>query len=201
VPELRAFVEIDAMQPQWAAYVAQTCQGDPPSAGMAQLYVEVVPANLVFSLVDAAVKNAAVRAGLQAVERQFGTLEVHGRDPSDVKEAGAAILERLGVSAASQAAPEVIATEVVTRVGPNQAQLVNRLRVANLLLEDETMFLLEAAPAANVALAANEAEKRSPVKLVYAAILGASGRLIVSGRDDAIAEARQAALAAVGSDV
>ena len=26
--------------PQWAAYVAQTCQGDPPAAGFAQLYVE-----------------------------------------------------------------------------------------------------------------------------------------------------------------
>jgi hypothetical protein len=198
VAELRAYVEIDAMQPQWAAYVAQTCQGDPPSAGVAQLYVEVAPANLVFSLVDVAVKNAAVRAGLQVVERQFGTLEVHGRNPSDVKEAGAAILERLGVAAASRMRPEVIATEVVTRVDPNQAQLVNRLRVANLLLEDETMFVLEAAPAATVALAANEAEKRSPVKLVYAAILGATGRLIVSGRDDAITEARLAALEAVG---
>ena len=33
------------MQPQWAAYVAQTCQGDPPAAGFAQLYVEVAPAN------------------------------------------------------------------------------------------------------------------------------------------------------------
>ena len=52
--DLRAFVEVDAMQPQWAAYVAQTCQGDPPWAGMAQLYVEVAPANEVFSLVNAA---------------------------------------------------------------------------------------------------------------------------------------------------
>ena len=45
MPELRAFVEIDALQPQWAAYVAQTCQGDPPLAGMAQLYVEVFTAS------------------------------------------------------------------------------------------------------------------------------------------------------------
>jgi hypothetical protein len=195
--ELRAFVEIDAMQPQWAAYVAQTCQGDPPSAGMAQLYVEVEPANLVFALVDVAVKKAAVRAGLQVVERQFGTLELHGRDPSDVKEAGAAILERLGADAAAGVPPEVIATETVTRVDPNQAQLVNRLRVANLLLEGETVFLLEATPAAYIAAAANEAEKRAPVKLVYAALLGATGRLIVSGRDAEIAEARDAALAAL----
>ena len=101
VTELRAFVEIDAMQPQWAAYVAQTCQGDPPWAGMAQLYVEVAPANEVFSLVNAAVKNADVRCGLQVVERQYGTLELHGRDPFAVREAGSAILERIGVAASA----------------------------------------------------------------------------------------------------
>ena len=195
--ELRAYVEIDAMQPQWAAYVAQTCQGDPPHAGMAQLYVEVAPANAVFALVDAAVKHAPVRAGLQVVERQYGTLELHGRSLSDVREAGAAVLERLGTTLASVTRPEVIATEVVTRVDPNQAQLVNRMRVASLLLEDETMFLLEVAPAAWVAAAANAAEKQSPIKLVYAAMLGATGRLIVAGRDAEVAEAQKAALAAL----
>lgn len=195
--ELRAYVEIDAMQPQWAAYVAQTCQGDPPHAGMAQLYVEVAPANAVFALVDVAVKNAPVRSALQVVERQYGTLELHGRSLSDVKEAGAAILARLGVKAAARTPPEVVAAEVVTRVGPNQAQLVNRMRVANLLLEDETMFLLELTPAAYVAAAANEAEKQAPVKLVYAAMLGATGRLIMSGRDAEVAEAQKAALAAL----
>jgi hypothetical protein len=195
--ELRAYVEIDAMQPQWAAYVAQTCQGDPPHAGMSQLYVEVAPANAVFALVDAAVKHAPVRSGLQVVERQYGTLELHGRTPSDVKQAGAAILERLGTTPASAVQPEVIATEVVTRVDPNQAQLVNRMRVANLLLEGETIFLLEVAPAAYVAAAANEAEKHSPIKLVYAAMLGATGRLIVAGRDAEVAEAKKAALAAL----
>ena len=197
--ELRAFVEIDAMQPQWAAYVAQTCQGDPPWAGMAQLYVEVAPANEVFALVNAAVKNADVRSGLQVVERQYGTLELHGRDPFALREAGAAILDRLGVSAGDAARPELIASEVVTKVDPNQAQLINRMRVANLLLEGETMFLIEASPAAYVARAANAAEKQSPVKLVYAALLGASGRLIMSGRDAEANEGHRAALAALGA--
>jgi hypothetical protein len=197
VAELRAYVEIDAMQPQWAAHVAQTCQGDPPAAGMAQLYVEVAPANLVFPLVDVALKAASVRLGLQAVERQYGTLELHARDPADLAEAAAAVLERLGTTTAARARPELIGSEVVTRVGANQAQLVNRLRVANLLLEDETMFVLECAPAAYVAALANAAEKQAPVKLVYAATLGATGRLILSGRDAEIAEARRAALAAL----
>ena len=195
--ELRALVEIDALQPQWAAYVAQTCQGDPPLAGMAQLYVEVAPANTVFALVDAAVKRADVRSALQVVERQYGTLELHGRDPESVKTACEAVLERLGRSRDQRTRPEVIAQETVTRVSANQAQLVNRLGSASLLLENETMFVLELQPAAYVAAAANAAEKRAPVKLVYAAMLGATGRLILSGRDDEIAEARTAALAAI----
>ncbi|MGN6378295.1 MAG: hypothetical protein ACTHNU_05035 [Gaiellales bacterium] len=181
------------MQPQWAAYVAQTCQGDPPHAGMAQLLLELSPANAVFGLANVAVKNADVRSGLQVVERQFGTLELHGRDPVAVRGAGAAVLERAGLDAAQRVPPQIVSDEVITRVHPNQAQLVNRMRVASLLLQDETMFLLEVTPAAYVAAAANEAERRSPVKLVYAAILGASGRLIMSGRDAEVAEGHRAA--------
>ena len=198
--ELRAWVEIDSMQPQWAAYVAQTCQGDPPHAGMAQLYVEVAPASRVFALVNAAVKHARVRSALQVVERQYGTLELHGSDPSVVRQAGAAVLEVLGATATDREAPQVVSHEVVTRVDPNQAQLVNRMRVANLLLEDETMFLVEVAPAAYAAAAANAAEKQAPVKLVYAAMLGATGRLIMSDRSpEVVNEAYLAALAAVGA--
>ena len=166
--ELRAWVEIDSMQPQWAAYVAQTCQGDPPHAGMAQLYVEVAPASRVFALVNAAVKHARVRSALQVVERQYGTLELHGSDPSVVRQAGAAVLELLGATPTDREPPQVVSHEIVTRVDPNQAQLVNRMRVANLLLEDDTMFLLEVGPAAYAAAAANAAEKQAPVKLVYA---------------------------------
>ena len=198
--ELRAWVEIDSMQPQWAAYVAQTCQGDPPHAGMAQLYVEVAPANRVFALVNAAVKHARVRSALQVVERQYGTLELHGSDPSVVRQAGAAVLELLSASASDREPPQVVSHEIVTRVDPNQAQLVNRMRVANLLLEDETMFLVEVAPAAYAAAAANAAEKQAPVKLVYASMLGATGRLIMADRSpEVVNEAYLAALAAVGA--
>jgi hypothetical protein len=198
--ELRAWVEIDSMQPQWAAYVAQTCQGDPPHAGMAQLYVEVAPASRVFALVNAAVKHARVRSALQVVERQYGTLELHGADPSVVRQAGAAVLELLGATATDRELPQVVSHEVVTRVDPNQAQLVNRMRVANLLLEDETMFLVEVAPAAYAAAAANAAEKQAPVKLVYAAMLGATGRLIMADRSpEAVNEAYLAALSALGA--
>ena len=83
--ELRAWVEIDSMQSQWAAYVAQTCQGDPPHAGMAQLYVEVAPASRVFALVNAAVKHAAgaLRApGRRAPVRDARAARRRSRRPS-----------------------------------------------------------------------------------------------------------------------
>ena len=86
-----------------------------------------------------------MRSALQVVERQYGTIELHGADPSAVRHAGDAVLELLGTTAADREPPQVVSHEIVTRIDPNQAQLVNRMRVANLLLEDETMFLVEVA--------------------------------------------------------
>jgi len=48
-----------------------------------------------------------------------------------------------------------------------------------------------------VAAAANAAERHAPVKLVYAAMLGASGRLILAGRDDAPQVATDRLMAAI----
>ena len=72
--DLRAFVEIDAMQPQWAAYVAQTCQGDPPAAGFAQLYVEVAPQWVWVGggiYMPTSPELNAIRAGIAEEHRKF----------------------------------------------------------------------------------------------------------------------------------
>ena len=94
------------MQPQWAAYVAQTCQGDPPAAGFAQLYVEVAPANEVFSLVNAAVKNADVRSGLQVVRQ--AALDGDLRLP-ELCSVTAMLLERTAARTAKWEMPETVA--------------------------------------------------------------------------------------------
>ena len=41
--QLRSYAFIDRMQPQSAAHVAATCQGDVPVAGMSELFIEVAP--------------------------------------------------------------------------------------------------------------------------------------------------------------
>ncbi len=178
---LRAYVYLDRMQPNWTAYVAQTSQDNPPAAGMAQLYIEVYPATLVFPLANEALKNTDTQSSMLVAERQFGTLELHADDPDAVKQAGAIILDRIGVASAPATAPTSVVSHVVSNVTDAEAQLVNKMRVANLLIEDEAMLVLEVAPAAYTALAANEAEKHTELRLILVSLHGASGRLILSG--------------------
>ena len=97
---LRTYAFIDRMQPQSAAHVAATCQGDIPVAGMAELFIEVAPGNEVFRVMDVALKAADVRPALQIVEREFGLLEVHAISQAEVLAAGAAVLDHLGLAEA-----------------------------------------------------------------------------------------------------
>src|ERR1700709_226009 len=75
--QLRVYSFIDRMQPQSAAHVAATCQGDVPVAGMSELFIEVAPGNEVFRVADIALKAADVRPALQIVGREHGPLESH----------------------------------------------------------------------------------------------------------------------------
>ncbi len=52
--QLRTYAFIDSMQPQAAAHVASTCQGDVPIAGMSELFIEVAPGNEIFRCADVA---------------------------------------------------------------------------------------------------------------------------------------------------
>src|SRR6201747_2473304 len=94
---LRTWAFIDRMQPQAAAHVAATCQGDVPIAGMSELFIEVAPGNEVFRIADIALKAADVRPALQIVEREFGLLEIHSNTQAEVLAAGEAVLSPLGL--------------------------------------------------------------------------------------------------------
>ncbi len=195
--ELRTFVTNDRMQPQFAAFVGATVSGDPPIAGMAQLYVEVAPGNEVYRLTDVVLKAAAVRPASLVVEREFGMLEVHAMDPAAVRGASEAVLQYLGVGIGERLRPKVASVQVITNVDPYQAQLINKFRSGALLVPGETLLVLETAPAAYVTLAANEAEKAADIKLVHCTNLGRFGRLLVSGKVSDVNAARDAAARAL----
>ena len=62
--ELRAYVYLDRLQPQFAAYLGANARGYIPVVGMASILVEIAPGVIINKLTDAALKAANGRPGL-----------------------------------------------------------------------------------------------------------------------------------------
>lgn len=187
--ELRGAVHIDKMQPQFAAVCAANSDGFFPVAGEASFWLEVQPGIVVNRLLDVALKACDVTPGALITERHYGTLEVHGPDQGQVVQAGRMILEAAGVTREDGLAPQILTDEIIRKIDDHHAMMINRNRAGMLVLGDDTLYTLEVTPAVNVVLAANEAEKASPVRLVGLGADGAVGRLRLAGSDAEIEEA------------
>jgi hypothetical protein len=197
VAELRTYCFLDILQPQFAAFVASTGKGFLPVERQAALYVEVAPGIEINRVTDVALKKTGVQPAVQVVERAFGLLEVHSFDQGEVREAGRAILESMGLEEKDRMKPKVMTSQSITNVSPYHATLVNRNRGGSMLLGGQTLYILECLPAGYAALAANEAEKASPITLIELRPFGAFGRLWLGGTEAHIAEASKAAIAAL----
>ncbi len=187
------------MQAQYAAFIGSVTQGDLPTEGMAALYVEMAPGNEVFRVVDIALKATEAHPGAQIVEREFGMFEVHSKSQSDVLEAGDIVLDRLGLKVTDRMRPQVASTQVITRVDPYQAQLINRFRRGSMLVPGQTMLVLECTPAAYINYAVNEAEKKASINLIHVSSVGRFGRMWLAGSEAEIITARDAAIRALES--
>ena len=190
--QLRAFSFLDSMQPQFASFVASTARGYLPVRGQAALYVEIAPGIAINRVTDIALKRTSVRPAVQVVERAFGLLEVHDESQAEVLEAGRHILEFLGAAEVDRLKPKIMTSEVITGIDDYQSMLINRNRQGMMLLGGETLYILEVHPAAYVTIAANEAEKASPIKLIHLQPYGAFGRLQLGGTEAHIREAEAA---------
>ncbi|MEW6476812.1 MAG: hypothetical protein AB1679_31535 [Actinomycetota bacterium] len=192
---LRTYAFIDRLQPQCAAHIAATCQGDVPLAGNAELFIEMAPGNEVFHVADIALKAADVKPALQIIEREFGLLELHSNSQAEVLAAGAAVLAELGLTEDDRVKPEIASAQFITNVHPYQAQLLNKFRKGALLIPGQSLFVLEIAPAAYAGLAANEAEKAAEISVVEIRAVGRFGRVFLAGSESDVASAREAAIA------
>jgi hypothetical protein len=196
---LRCYCFLDRMQAQYAAFIGTVTQGDLPTEGMASLYVEMAPGNEVFHMVDIAVKATEARPGAQIVEREFGMFEVHSMNQASVIETGEVVLDRLGLKVEDRIKPVIASQQVITRVDPYQAQLLNRFRRGSMLVPGETLLVLECAPAAYINYACNEAEKKASIKIVHVSSVGRFGRMWLAGTESEIVSARDAAVKALES--
>lgn len=191
--ELRSFIFIDQLQPRTMCYLGTFIRGFLPRSDMAAQIIEVAPGLDIEGLTDVALKHADVQAGILVVERQFGYLEFHSRSTAAVKAAAAQVLEDLGASEDQAMRPEILAARVVTRIDNLHAFLINRNKSGSMILPGESLFVLEMRPAAYAILAANEAEKAADVKIVDYRMMGATGRLYLSGPESDVRMAAEAA--------
>jgi BMC domain-containing protein len=196
VGELRGFIYLNRVQPQTMCYLGTWVRGSLPRSDVAATVVEVSPGLDIEPVTDVALKYAGVRAGILVVERQFGYLEFHGAT-DEVRAAGSAVLGALGVSAGEAVRPRVLASKIITMLDPQHAFLLNRNKTGSMALAGESLFVLEMQPASYAILAANEAEKAARIKLVDYRMIGATGRVYLSGSEADVRQAAEAAEAAL----
>ena len=192
--ELRVYLRLDGLERQFAAYMATPtrARGYPPKVGDHSLIVEVAPALAIQRVLDAALKAAPnVEPGLLYVERQYGLLEVHSSNASDIDRAGNAILAAIDATAEDRLKPKILYSEIIEDITDQHAVILNRTREASMLLPGSSLLVYEMEPALFAAVAANSAEKVAPdLTLVDVQMIGAAGRLFFSGSTESVKKAR-----------
>lgn len=190
--DLRTFTYIDILQPKLAGFLQTVCSGYHPLENQSVLYVEVAPGISINQVTDICLKRTSVEPGMQIVERAFGVLEIHHFDQGQIRAAGQAILDFYGITEQDRLAPRVMTNQIITGVQGGQSMLINRMRHGDLIAEGETLYVMECHPAGYAMVAANEAEKASPINLLEMRAVGAFGRLYLGGYEDEILEAQRA---------
>ena len=190
--ELRALTVLDSLQPQLTGFLQTVCAGFMPLEQEAAAFIEIAPGIAINQLTDAALKTTTCRPGMQIVERAYGMLELHDRDKGQVEAAIDAIVGRMGVGRSDRMKPRIVSSQIITGIQGEQSQLINRMRHGDMIVREQTLYILEVYPAAYAAIAANEAEKAAPVHLLEVITFGAVGRLWLGGGEAEIAEAARA---------
>lgn len=194
---IRALMQIDNLQPKFAAFNGATVQGSVPLSGDTVLIGEFAPGNGVFTLIDRALKASNVELTTQMVEREFGFFILRSQSNAEVSTARDVILNELGASMADRVKPAITNQQIIHAVEPFQAQLLNKWRKGALLVPGQTLGIIECAPAAYISIAANEAEKAAEIDIVEVRAVGRNGRLFISGSENSVQAGMDAAIAAI----
>ena len=181
--DLRSFVFLDSLQPQHAAFLGTVAKGFLPVGGQSSVFIEISPGIEINRLTDIAVKATAAKPGMQIVERLYGLLELHHDEQGEVRRAGEAILREIGATESSRIKPEILSSTVIRHLDDRQTQLINRVRHGHMIVAGQSLYTLEVQPAANAALAANEAEKAARIKVIEIVAFGSLGRVYLAGED------------------
>ena len=194
--ELRVYLPIHDLQPQFSAYLSTPtrARGYPPFEGQHSLIIEVSPALAIHRISDLALKAAPdMEPGILFTERQYGLLELHSSDKGELDSAGRAILEGIGASAGDQLAPSILFEDIIEDLSDQHAIILNRSRSASMLVPGSSLLVYEMSPALFACVAANEAERAAPGAVLNdVQMMGVSGRVFMSGETGELNRARDA---------
>lgn len=183
--ELRVYLPIEDLQPQFAAYLSSPARARayPPFRGQHSLIIEVAPALSIHRITDLALKEAPdMEPGILFTERQFGLLELHADSMAELQAAGGAILKGIGAKPTDQLAPTILYHDIIEDLSDQHAIILNRSRDGSILVPGVALLIYEMAPALFACVAANEAEKAAPnCTLNDVQMMGATGRIFMSG--------------------
>ncbi|MFV0472935.1 MAG: microcompartment protein [Pikeienuella sp.] len=192
--ELRVYLPIEDLQPQFAAYLSSPTRARayPPFRGQNSLIIEVAPALSIHRIADLALKAAPdMEPGILFTERQFGLLELHADTMEQLDAAGKAILKGIGAKPADQLAPKVLYHDIIEALSDQHALILNRSRDGSILVPGVALLIYEMTPALFACVAANEAEKAAPGLTVNdVQMMGATGRIFMSGTLEEMTTAR-----------
>lgn len=197
--ELRCYVFIDSLQPQFASFLGTVAQGFLPVPGQASLFVEVAPGMDIMRVTDVALKSTDVKPGMMIIERMYGMLELHSDSQADIRQAGRAILESLNLREEDRIKPEITSSQVIRNISDYHSQLINRTRHGDMIIPGQTLYVLEVAPAGYAAIAANEAEKAANINVLEVRAFGSFGRVYLGGEERDIDVGYRAAEQAIAS--
>lgn len=190
--DLRTYTYIDVFQPQVASFQATVSRGFLPVEEQAAIVIEIAPGMEINRVMDVALKRTDVKPGMMIVERVFGMMEVHSYDQGEVRAAGEAVLESLGLEESERLEPRIQTTQIITGVDAHHTMLINRMRHGNFLLKNDAFYIMEVHPAGYALFAANEAEKAADIEVLEIVSFGAFGRVFLGGTEANITEAARA---------
>ncbi|MFT4628053.1 MAG: ethanolamine utilization microcompartment shell protein EutS [Myxococcota bacterium] len=197
--QLRTYIFIDQMQPQLAQFIAKDNRVYDPNEYDAAIMLELAPAMEIHRMIDMALKSTSVRLGSVVTERQYGLMQIQHPDQGEVRAAGESVLEQTGLTPLDRARLVLHTNMVIRGIEQDHAIYFTGTSKGNMVLADESVFILEVSPAAYLTIACNEALKAARVKLVNIRPFGATGRLVMSGPESEIDSAVAAALAVLES--
>ena len=194
--ELRVYLPIQKLQPQFAAYLATPlrARGYPPYEGQNSLIIEVSPALAIHRLADLALKESPdIELGILFTERQFGLLELHSDNLEKLQKLGKVVLEGINAKPSDQLIPKILFYDIIENLSDQHAIILNRSRDASILVPGVSLLIFEMEPALFACVAANEAERAAPNAVINdVQMMGASGRIFMSGTTEEMQKACEA---------